>query len=115
MLGIKERSSAIKPHPNRFDGPQAWTARNFSGASDWVLPFPDETRRELKAAIAYAKQHGAEAAAIEREDFPLPSFAITAEEIRRRLRDGSGFVVLRGLPLDDYSEDGARLLYAGLG
>src|SRR5580658_6043884 len=115
MLGIKERSRAIQPNPNRFDGPRAWTARNFSGASDWGLPFPDETRRELKAAIAYAIQHGAAAAAIKREDFPLPSFAVTREEIRRRLRDGSGFVVLRGLPLDDYSEEETRLLYAGLG
>jgi Taurine catabolism dioxygenase TauD, TfdA family len=115
MPGIKERTGAIQPNPNRFEGPQAWTARDFSGASDWVLPFPDETRRELKAAIAYAKQRGAAAAAIKCEDFPLPSFAVTAEEIRRRLRDGSGFVVLRGLPVDDYSEDEARLLCAGLG
>jgi hypothetical protein len=115
MQGIKERSSAIPPNPNRFDGPQVWTARSFSGASDWVLPFPDETRRELRAAVAYAKQQRSEAATIKPEDFPLPSFAVTAEEIRRRLRDGSGFVVLRGLPLDDYSEVEARLLYAGFG
>jgi hypothetical protein len=114
MLGIKEKT-AIEPNPNRFEGPRAWTARNFSGASDWVLPFPNEMLRELKSAIACAKHHGADAAAIKREDFPLPSFATTREEIRRRLRDGSGFVVLRGLPLDDYSEDETRLLYAGLG
>jgi Taurine catabolism dioxygenase TauD, TfdA family len=115
MQGIKERTSASQPNPNRFEGPQAWTARNFSASSDWVLPFHDETLRELKSAIAYAKRHDTDAAAIKREDFPLPSFAVTAEEIRRRLRDGSGFVVLRGLQLEDYSEDEARLLYAGLG
>ena len=115
MQGIKEGTSGSQPNPNRFEGPQVWTARNFSSSSDWVLPFPDETLRELKSAIASAKQHGADAAAIKREDFPLPSFAVTAEEIQRRLRDGSGFVVLRGLPLQDYSEEEARLLYAGLG
>jgi hypothetical protein len=113
MLGIKGKT--IEPNPSRFEGPRAWTARNFSGASDWVLPFPDEVLRELKSAIAYAKRRGADVAAIKREDFPLPSFAVTREEIRGRLRHGSGFVVMRGLPLDDYSEDETRLLYAGLG
>jgi alpha-ketoglutarate-dependent taurine dioxygenase len=115
MQEIQDQPGAIHPHPKPFDGPQSWTARNFSGPSDWLLSLSEETRRELKAAVAHAKKHCAEAAKLQREDFPLPSFALTAAEIRRRLRDGSGFVVLRGLALDDYAEDDARLLYAGLG
>lgn len=98
-----------------FDGPQVWTARDFSGPPDWLLSFPEETRHELKSAIAHAKQHRAEAGMLKREDFPLPSFAPTAAEILKCLRDGRGFVVLRGLALDDYAEDEVRLLYAGLG
>jgi hypothetical protein len=115
MQGIKERPSAIHPHPKRFDGPQAWTARDFSGPSDWLLSLSEEIRRELKSAVAHARQCCADAAMLKREDFPLPSFALTAAEIQKRLRNGSGFVVLRGLALDGYSEDEARLLYAGLG
>src|ERR1700683_3653169 len=98
-----------------FDGPRVWTARDFSGPPDWLLSIREETRHELKSAIAHARQHRADAAELKREDFPLPSFAPTAEEILRRLRDGRGFVVLRGLALDDYAEDEVRLLYAGLG
>ncbi len=90
--------------PKFLDGPQAWTGRDFSGPSDWVLTVSKETRDELQSATA-----------LRREDFRLASFAPVAEEIRRRLRDGIGFVVLRGLGLDDYSEDEARRLYAGLG
>jgi hypothetical protein len=82
MQGIKERSGAIHPHPKRFDGPQAWTAREFSGPSDWLLLLSEEIRRELKSAVAHARQYCADAAM---------------------------------LALDDYSEDEARLLYAGLG
>jgi Taurine catabolism dioxygenase TauD, TfdA family len=98
-----------------FDGPRVWTARDFSGPSDWLLSICEETRRELKSAVAHAKGRRAEAATLKREDFPLPSFTPTAAEILRRLRDGRGFVVLRGLALDDYTEDEVRLLYAGLG
>ena len=98
-----------------LNGPQAWTGRSFSGQSDWVLPVSAETRHELKSAVAHAKRHGANETAMPREHFPLPSFAGTAAQILERLRDGSGFVVLRGLPLDDFSEEEARILYAGLG
>jgi hypothetical protein len=115
MQRIIEEPSAIGPHAKLFDGPQAWTARDFSGPGDWLLSLGEETRRELKAAVAHARLHSADAAKLKREDFPLASFALTAVEIQRRLRNGSGFVVLRGLALDDYSEDEARLLYAGLG
>ena len=73
----------------------------------------DQTRKELKSAVTQAKKRGVEPC--RREDFPLSSFASTAAEIRRRLADGIGFVVLRGLPLDDYAEDEAKLLYAGIG
>ena len=90
--------------PKILDGPQAWTGRDFAGPSDWVLTVGRETREELKSAVA-----------AKREDFLLPSFAPIAAEIRRRLRDGSGFVVLRGLGLDECEEEEARLLYAGLG
>ncbi|MGA3203300.1 MAG: TauD/TfdA family dioxygenase [Bryobacteraceae bacterium] len=95
--------------PELFAGARAWIARDFSGPPDWLLSLSEETRQELKSAVARAKQ------TMRREDFPLLSFASTAAEIRRRLRDGSGFVVLRGLSLDDYADDEVRLLYAGLG
>jgi hypothetical protein len=98
-----------------FEGPRVWTARDFSGPSDWLQSFSEETRHELKSAIAHARQRRAEASLLQREDFPLPSFASTAAEILGRLRDGCGFVVVRGLALDDYTEDEVRLLYAGLG
>ncbi|HJT89283.1 MAG TPA: TauD/TfdA family dioxygenase [Bryobacteraceae bacterium] len=66
----------------------------------------EETRRELPAAVERSAKEGG---------FPLPSFAPMAAEIRRRLREGRGFVVLRGIDLDQFSEEQARLLYAGLG
>jgi len=115
MAALTGGTSTTHPHPKVFAGPPAWTAQDFGGPSDWLLPFNDATRCELKSAIAHALQRRIEAAMLRREDFPLPSFGQTAAEIWRRLRDGSGFVVLRGLALDDYSEDEVRLLYAGLG
>jgi hypothetical protein len=103
------------PFPGVFDGPQAWTARDFSSPSDWVLQLDEQTKRELKRAVAHAIERGVEPAMLQAEDFPLPSFRATAAEVRRRLTRGGGFAVLRGLRLDDLGEHEARLLYAGLG
>jgi hypothetical protein len=106
-------TSVIPPVADVFDGPTVWTSRDFDSPSDWSLPLSDETRGELKAAVEQAKKRGVEP--ISPEDFPLPSFAHTAAEIRRRLVDGIGFVVLRGLALDDYTEHDVQLLYTGIG
>src|SRR5580658_5977607 len=99
-----ETPGAIHPHPAFFDGPQAWTARDFSGPSDWLLSFTEETKQELKSAVAHARQRHADAGMLQREDFPLPSFASMAAQIRKHLREGRGFVVLRGLALDGYTD-----------
>jgi alpha-ketoglutarate-dependent taurine dioxygenase len=109
MQAIAEATDAI------FDGPQAWTARDFSSPSDWVFPFTDDIREELQSAVVHATQRHADPATVQQEDFPLPSFAPAAAGIRKQLREGRGFVVLRGLALNDYTEDEVRLLYAGLG
>src|ERR1700683_3421678 len=103
------------PFSGVFDGPQAWTARDFSSPSDWVLPLAEHTIRELKPAVAHAIGRGVDPGALQAEDFPLPSFTSAAAEIRSRLIQGCGFVVLRGLNPDDYAEHETRLLYAGLG
>ncbi len=103
------------PFPGVFDGPRAWTARDFSSPSDWVLQLAEQTKRELKTAVAQVIERGVEPGLLQAGDFPLPSFAATAAEARRRLIGGRGFVVLRGLDPDDYPEHEARLLYAGLG
>ena len=47
-------------------------------------------------------------------DFPLPSFAALADDIRVELEDGSGIVLLQGLEPGRYSPDEQKLLYAGL-
>jgi hypothetical protein len=103
------------PHRGVFEGPQTWTARDFSSPANWILPLPEAAKLELKSAVVNAVRQGAEPAKLQPESFPLPSLRATATEVRKQLTHGRGFVVLRGLDLDDYDEHQARLLYAGLG
>jgi alpha-ketoglutarate-dependent taurine dioxygenase len=50
-----------------------------------------------------------------RDDFPAPSFAADAESLRWEVVAGRGFVVVTGLPIDNYTDEEATLLYWGIG
>jgi len=47
-------------------------------------------------------------------DFPLPSVAALADDIRAELEDGSGIVLLQGIEPGRYTPGELKLLYAGL-
>ena len=50
-----------------------------------------------------------------REDFAIPGLARSLAEVARELEDGRGLVLLRGLPVERYSDDELRIIYWGLG
>ena len=52
---------------------------------------------------------------LQREHFEVPSLRPIVEEIRRQLEDGRGFVLLRRLPIEDYSKDDLGLIFWGIG
>ncbi len=47
-------------------------------------------------------------------DFPAPSFTSGAAALRKDLETGRGFVVIRGLPIDSYSDEEAAIIYWGI-
>src|SRR5204863_6523684 len=65
-------------------------------------------------ALAAATAHGMRWEEMTQADFPLPSFAPLAEDIRAELEEGSGILLLRGLDPGRYTPDQLKILYAGL-
>jgi hypothetical protein len=92
-----------------------WQASDFSNPADYCYYLSRETLAELDRALLQILSSGKSIFALAAEDFPLPSFENDAEALREELRFGSGFVLVKGLPIDRYSEDEARILYWGLG
>ncbi|MCC7048361.1 MAG: TauD/TfdA family dioxygenase [Alphaproteobacteria bacterium] len=86
-------------------GPSAWKRADYSGRADWVWPLDDRERGELDKLLR--------AAAPKAADFP--SLARLLGRTWRELKDGRGFVVLRGFPVDDYSVPEIERLYLALG
>jgi TfdA family taurine catabolism dioxygenase TauD len=106
------------PYKAPITGPAVWKGSDFSSPSDYWYYLSSETIADLDRALRRIRESGnpsVSAGAFGAEDFPLPSFENDAEALREELRFGSGFVVMKGLPIDRYTEREASMIYWGLG
>ena len=103
------------PHKSPITGPGVWKGSDFSSPADYWYYLSSETLRELDRALQRIRAAGTPIFSLTAQDFPLPSFENDAEALREELRAGSGFVVVKGLPIDRYTEEEACMIYWGLG
>jgi hypothetical protein len=71
---------------------------------------------ELDDALAHLRSLGeVDIPAITRQTFPLAGLGATLGRLGDALRDGPGFVLLRGLPRERYALDDLARIYVGIG
>jgi hypothetical protein len=88
----------------------AWTCADAERDRSWVHEFTPAEQAELRRARAAL--HGVPFAEIQRGTVPLPGLESHLVRWREDIRAGRGFVLLRGLPVDDApTEDAARLYW----
>src|SRR6478609_2143171 len=85
--------------------PSAWTVADFRSPADYSVDLDAVQLRDIAAAIRRIKAAGIGLDGLQREHFEVPSLRPVVEEIRRQVEEGRGFVLLRGLPVEDYSKD----------
>jgi hypothetical protein len=93
-------------------GAAVWTAAEMRAATRWIYTLTASDIAELDRALAAVRGKSIPFA---RAAFPLDGFGQRLAAIRRELEDGSGVLLLRGLPVDRYGLDGCRLIYWGMG
>src|SRR5579871_3203784 len=92
-------------------GRGAWRGADFTGPADWTYRLQPAELDELDCAMRRIREAGREIPTLSRADFPAPSFATAAGALRADLESGRGFVVIRGLPIDRYSDEEAAIIY----
>ena len=106
-----ERASRLT---RRAGGPRAWTAESL-GAPDWTIPVPPDACAELEAVAQKLRRDPLPLLRLSPGLFALDECRRMMERVKRELDDGTGFVLLDGLPLDALSADEARGVYWVLG
>jgi hypothetical protein len=98
-----------------FTGPTAWKTVDYRENEKWVRYFTEIELREINAATTNLKARGIEPETFTRDDFPLPTFSTVLNDIHDELENGRGFILLRGLNVEDYDLETLKILYWGLG
>ncbi len=91
-----------------------WTAAEMRASTRWIHELTSEEKSELTRALASVRKKDLRIP-FNAADFPLESMARRLALVRREVEDGSGVMLLRGLPVDDYGLEGTRLVYWGIG
>ncbi len=95
--------------------PSAWTAAELADPGRYTLHFDAADLDEIEAALRAAKSAGRSIPSMDAEGFPLPRLRTMLRDVRARLEDGPGVVLLRGLPVERWGKPDAALVFWGLG
>ena len=103
------------PMDHPITGPMVWEGRELARSADWVRRLSPAALDEIDAALRVTQARGLAWRDIRKKDFPLPGVSAELAQVNRDLEWGRGLVLLRGLPVERYSEDELRAIWWGLG
>ena len=114
---IKVATSAQSvPSRAPIEGPSAWIGADMRGReAQWTYRLSPPEIAEIEAAVKEVWARGLDLADIRRADFPLPTLGPVLDRLRAEVLDGRGFVLLRGMPVEDRPIAESAMAYWGIG
>lgn len=107
--------TAVPDAAQHMQRPQPWTARQASEDRSWVLRLNEAQVQGMREALAHAKAVNKPLLEMEQADFPLND---AARDVLRQAIDTTqgrwGMCLLKGFPVDEWTEQEARLAYWGM-
>lgn len=108
-----------RPHegPTRapVGGPAAWRGADLAAGDRWRVTLDPAEAQEIERAVAAASASGKPLSAMTRADLPLPALAPRIAAWRREIAHGRGFVVIRGVPVERWSQPESERFFWGFG
>ena len=96
--------------------PAAWYADDMvKKSNEWIYPLSQRQIGELMDRLKKLEGDGVDIKDISRENFPLPNIGPAMEDIYHELTEGRGFVLLRGLPVQEMTTWQAGAAFFGMG
>jgi hypothetical protein len=106
----------MTPSRPLVDGPSAWIGAEMrQREAEWTYRLSPAELDEIDAAVAAARARGLDLADIGSEDFPLPTLGPVLDRLRREVLDGRGFVMVRGMRVEDRPIAESATAYWGVG
>ncbi|KAH8698550.1 hypothetical protein BGW36DRAFT_460448 [Talaromyces proteolyticus] len=100
--------------PTTVSGPLVWEGSNFHSDAEFVYHLSKSDKNEIRCALKQVKEHDLSFDNIKEDTFPLPGLRCRLEEAREKIYNGLGFIVLRGLDVDEYSSRESLIIFLGV-
>ncbi len=91
----------------------AWRGSDIQEDNGWIMQLDGPDIDEIDRALAHVKSQRL-TIPFDRSVFDLPHLKARIGEIPRLLEDGLGFIVVRGVPRERYSNEECTLIYWGI-
>ena len=102
------------PPPQK--GPTVWYGPDMAQqTSEWISVLDPAEIDELEAAAEEFLKTGIGIGQMTEAQFPLPLLSPKLKALRQQLIHGIGFGIIRGLPVEGYSEEEAAAIFFGIG
>ena len=102
--------------PDAIAKPSAWLGTDMARNPDaWLYQLTSDDVRELEVAATHFQSLGIDIGEISKETFPLATFCVHIAGLKQTLLSGVGLEVLRGLPIENYSQAFAATIFCGIG
>ena len=93
----------------------AWLGSDLAKDQSWIVTFTPAELADLDTALRDVVRKKLPLEAVDRETFPLPTLAPRLAQVLTEIQQGRGFVLLRGLQVERYSDEEAGIIYWGVG
>jgi hypothetical protein len=94
-----------------IESPAAWLGVQQQSRSDWIYVLSEAEKTELDLAIQSYRLTRKPLTDIAPSEYPLPKLGPAIENWMHELDDGRGFMLVRGFPVQNYTEDEAAFAY----
>jgi hypothetical protein len=100
---------------SQINGASVWKAEDFAQDAGWIYHLSARDIEDLEAALCIQRAAERPFPHFGKKDFPLPHLAPRLASFAEELENGRGFVLLRGLPIERFSDEEIDSIYFGLG
>ena len=99
---------------SRITGNSVWNAADLENNEDWIYYLSERDLAEVETALRFQQASSIPFPFFGRTEFPLNNLGTVLAEVAEELENGRGFVLLRGLPVELYSNEEINSIYFGL-
>jgi len=93
----------------------AWRGADLKTDKSWCIQLSGDTIAVIDNALTAAKSRGLSFPNLSKDDFPIHDIDSELRSYAEEMENGKGFLLLRGFPVDRYSEQDIETIYYGLG